>query len=97
MRFLLYSADYDRISPLVTNALWPYNAPDPDKAVDEYLGALKSLTTGKLELTVRAYDADPVTGSIRHISFQARFITPGTFEFDPPLKLKRAVCPSLPD
>jgi len=32
MFFLLDRADYDRIWPLLTNALWPYSAPEPDKA-----------------------------------------------------------------
>jgi hypothetical protein len=97
MRFLLDRADYDRISPLLTNALWPYSAPRPDKADDEYIGALKALVVGQLKFTVRTYDADPVNGSIRRIKFQAEFRTPGNFEFDPALKPKPAACPSFSD
>ncbi len=97
MRFLLNRADYDRLSPLLTNALWPYSAPDPDQAADEYIGALKALVVGQLKLTVRTYDADPVNGSIRRIEFQAEFTTPGTFEFDPALKPKPAACPTFSD
>ena len=97
MRFLLDRADYDRISPLLTNALWPYSAPRPDKADDEYIGALKALVVGQLKFTVRTYDADPVNGSIRRIKFQAEFRTPGNFEFDPALKPKPAAFPSFSD
>ena len=95
MRFLLYPTDYDRISPLMTNALWPYKAPDPDKAADEYFAVLKALTTGQLKVSVQAYDADPVTDSIRHIKFKAEFTTPENFAFDPMLKPERAGCPTL--
>jgi hypothetical protein len=97
MRFLLDRADYDRISPLLTNALWPYSAPRPDKAEDEYVSALKTLAVGQLKFTVRAYDADPASGSIRRIEFQGEFITPGNFEFDPALKPKPAACPTFSD
>ncbi len=30
VRFLVRPADYDRLAPQLTNALWPYNAPRPD-------------------------------------------------------------------
>jgi len=97
MRFLLGRADYDRISPLLTNALWPYSAPHPDKADEEYVGALRTLVTGQLKFTVGAYDADPVSGSIRWINFQAEFTTPANFEFDQALKPKPAACPIFAD
>jgi hypothetical protein len=97
MRFLLDRADYDRISPLLTNALWPHSAPRPDKADDEYVGALKTLAVGQLKFTVRAYDADPASRSIRQIEFQAEFTTQGNFEFDPSLKPKPAACPTFSD
>jgi hypothetical protein len=97
MRFLLDRADYDRIWPLLTNALWPYSAPHPDKAGDEYLSALKTLVTGQLKFTVPAYDADPVNGSIRKIEFQAEFTTPTNFELDQALKPKPAMCPIFTD
>src|SRR5437899_1185748 len=83
LSFLLYRADYDRIWPLLTNALWPYSAPHPDRADDEYLSALKALAVGQLTLTVRTYDADPANGSIRQIKFQAEFTAPENFELNP--------------
>jgi len=97
MRFLLDRADYDRISPLLTNALWPYSAAHPDKADDEYIGALKILAVGQLKVTVLAYDADPVNGSIRRINFQAEFTTPENFKLDQALKPKPAACPIFSD
>jgi hypothetical protein len=97
MRFLLYRADYDRIWPLLTNALWPYSAPHPDQAGDEYVSALKVLAMGQLTLTVRGYDADPVNGSIRQIKFQAEFTAPENFALDPALNPKTAACPTFSD
>jgi hypothetical protein len=97
MRFLLDRADYHRISPLLTDALWPYSAPHPDKADDEYIGALKTLVAGQLKLTVPAYDADPVNGSIRRLNFQAEFTTPGNFGLDQALKPQPAACPIFAD
>jgi hypothetical protein len=80
----------------LTNTLWPYSAPHPDKADDEYIGALK-LAVGQLKVTVLAYDADPVNGSIRRINFQAEFTTPGNFKLDQALKPKPAACPIFSD
>ena len=97
MFFLLDRADYDRIWPLLTNALWPYNAPEPDKAGDQYISALKTLAVGQLKITVPAYDADPVNGSIRRINFQAEFTTPTNFELDQPLRPRPAGCPIVTD
>jgi len=97
MFFLLDRADYDRLWPLLTNALWPYSAPKPDKAADQYISALKTFIVGQLKLTVPAYDADPVNGSIRRINFQAEFTTPRNVELDPALKPQRAECPVIRD
>jgi hypothetical protein len=97
MFFLLDRADYDRLWPLLTNALWPYSAPKPDKAADQYISALKTFAVGQLKLTVPAYDADPVNGSIRRINFQAEFTTPRNVELDPALKPQRAECPVIRD
>jgi len=95
MRFLLDRADYDRIWPLLENALWPYSAPRPDKAGDEYIGALKTLAMGLLTFTVRSYSADPLSGSVRQISFQAVFTAPRSFGFNRALNPKPAECPDF--
>ena len=92
MRFLLDAADYDRLWPLVTNALWPSDAPDPEAAADKYFQALKSLTTGYLTITVQNYDVDPTNGSIRSITFVAEFTAPKSFAFDLALKPRPSRC-----
>ena len=46
MWFLLNKADYDRLSPVVEHALWPYSAPHPDKVGDEFFAALKTVLPG---------------------------------------------------
>jgi hypothetical protein len=97
MRFLLSAWDFDRISPLLTNALWPYSAPHPDKALDDYASALKTLTTGELKFVVQRYGADPDTGSIRHIEFRAEFTAPDSFGFDSALQPKRTPCAASPE
>ncbi len=93
MRFLLSRADYDRLSPLLLSALRPYSAPRLDQAGDEYVAALKTLTTGSLDLTVLSYDEDPATSSLRRMKFRAEFTAPRDFGFAPELKPKPATCP----
>ena len=97
MRFLLDAADYKRIWPLLTNALWPYSAPHPDEALSEYVAALSGLSTGLLNVTVISYDADPDKGSIRRIGFRAAFSAPASFNFEPTLKPQPAECPPPPE
>lgn len=94
MRFVVDPADYRRIWPLVTNALWPYYAPNPDKVADEYFNMLKTLRTGQLMFTVTSYDADPGSGSIRYVSFRSEFRAPENFAFDPRLKPQEVECPA---
>ena len=70
--FLLSSDDYDRIMPLATNVLWPYSAPRPENAADEYQTALRALTKGQLSFNVQSYDADPASGSSFGLSSSCR-------------------------
>lgn len=93
MYFLLDRADYDSIWPFLTNALWPYTAPHPGKAGDEYVRKLEALVRGELKFNVHSYDADSVTGSIRRLKFEAIFTTPDRFVLDPLLKPTPAACP----
>ena len=94
MHFLLNAADYKHIQPLLTSALWPYSAPNPDRAGPEYVEALEQLTTGLLKLTVASYDLDPANGSIRHMKFRAEFTAPASFAFDLALQSKPITCPA---
>jgi len=94
MRFLLDANVYERIQPLLTAALWPYNAPHPETAGAEYLGTLKELPTGRADLTVLSYDLEPETDSIRHINIRVTFTVPAGFKFDPHFQPKPVGCPS---
>ncbi len=97
VRFLLRAADYDQISPSLTDALWPYSAPRPDAAADEYTTALKKLTTGRLRVTVTSYETTPGTDSLRRMAFRAELTTPATFGFAPELTSRPARCPRAVD
>jgi hypothetical protein len=92
LRFLVNKADYERFWPLVTNALWPYSAPHPDKATEEYFTELGKLRTGLLRLKIVKSDvtADDV---IRSAEFQIELVAPPVFRFDPQLKPQPAACP----
>jgi hypothetical protein len=45
LRFLLSGSEYEVFWPYVEHALWPYTAPDPDHAADQYLSELDKLRT----------------------------------------------------
>jgi hypothetical protein len=92
VRFLLSRADYDRLWPLLTNAVWPYNAPQPDQAGNEYVKALNSLRTGELKATVLSYELEPGKDSIRRMRLRVRVTAPVEFAFSPELKAKPAHC-----
>lgn len=91
-RFLLRQADYDRLQPLLTNALWPYSAPHPDKAEDEYSEAVGKLALGQFKLMVIGFEADPNSGSIHNIKFQVEITVPAGFELDSNQSAHSAPC-----
>ncbi len=93
VHFLLKGADYDRISPLLTNALWPYSAPRPDTAADDYTRSLKSVATGLLKVAVISSETVPGTDSLRRMTVRADFITPVHFTFAPELRPRPVTCP----
>jgi hypothetical protein len=93
LRFLLNKSDYDAFEPYVDHALWPYNAPDPDRASDEYLDALESLHTGLLRLTILRADVIPYD-TVRSAEFNAEFIAPYSFQFDSSLASHPMTCPA---
>jgi hypothetical protein len=95
MRFLLNQADYDRIEPFLTAALWPYSAPRPDTAGTEYLDALKGLRTGTAELTVLSYELQAGTDSIRSMKFRVVLTAPANFTFERHLRPKSCACRSV--
>jgi hypothetical protein len=96
LRFLLRREDYDRLWPLVTNALWPYSAPRPDRAGDEYATALNTLRLGWLEVVVVSYDAEP-DDSLRRLSLRVEITVPREIALEPGLHPSRTACPSAPN
>jgi hypothetical protein len=92
LRFLLDNADYNRLEPLVDHALWPYNAPDPNRALDEYVTALQNLQTGLLKLKVLASDIAP-DDSVRSAKFHVEFVAPQGFRFDASGHPHPSACP----
>jgi hypothetical protein len=96
VRFILDDRGYDHIHPLWTNALWPYSAPRPERAADEYVSALRTLPTGRLVVTVLSWASEPGTDSIRRMRFRADVTTPGPFALDPDLGTRTVPCPPPP-
>src|SRR5262245_35930519 len=80
MWFLLNKAGYDKMSPAVEHAYWPYSAPHPDKVADEFYGALKSVETGWMEFAVLQYELVPDADSVKRIKFQVDFNVPKSFK-----------------
>src|ERR1051325_7246341 len=64
MWFLLNKADYDKLSPVLEHALWPYMSPHPDKVGDEFFAVLKTVETGWLKFNVLNYELASDTGDI---------------------------------
>jgi hypothetical protein len=93
VHFLLRREDYDRLAPLLTNALWPYSAPRPEAAADEYETALTRLVTGRLAVTVVSYETMPGTDSLRRLALRVEVTTPARFAFAPDLTARPTACP----
>jgi hypothetical protein len=93
VRFLLRREDDERLAPLLTNALWPYSAPRPEAAADEYETALTHLVTGRLAVTIVSYETRPGTDSLRRLALRVEVTTPARFAFAPDLTARPAACP----
>jgi len=93
VRFLLRQEDFDRLKTPLENALWPYYAPNPDRAGPDYLQLLKTVTTGQLVVRVLSYTTEPGTDSLRRMKFGAEFTAPQNFQFAPEFKAKQTTCP----
>ncbi len=96
MWFLLNKADYERMSPVLDNALWPYMSPHPDKVGEEFFAALKAVETGWLKFTVLDYDIAPDSDSLKRIKFQVDFNVPKGLKLAPGLKSSAAACAAHP-
>lgn len=97
LRFLLNESDYDAFWPFVEHALWPYNAPDPDHATEQYLSEFDKLRTGLLRITIVRSDVS-TDDEVRSAEFKVQFIAPGAFPLISSLSPHAVVCPeaSLP-
>jgi len=84
MRFLLNRSDYDRVSDLIGNVLWPYQTPDPDKALLDYTNAVDNARKGSLKVMVSSYKTD-AKGALTRIKLRVEITTPPDFQFAPHL------------
>lgn len=90
--FLLHQTDYKRLFPLLENALWPYSAPNPDRAGEEYLAELHKIHMGLLRLKILRFEVAP-DDAVRSAKLQVDFVAPSDFRFDPSLKRLPTSCP----
>jgi hypothetical protein len=95
MRFILTEQDYLRLDPLMKDALWPADSPDPKHAGERYLSAIRSVQTGLIRLNTQRYELSP-DGIIRSATFRVDLIAPTSFHFDPALKPYSTACPATP-
>jgi hypothetical protein len=92
LRFLLNDHAYDAFEPYVEHALWPYTAPDPDHALDQYAAEFDKLRTGLLRLTTVNSDISE-NDAVHSGEFRLEFIAPVTFQFDASLPTQSVACP----
>ena len=55
MQFLIYKTDYDQVSSLTENVLWPDKVSDPDRAFGDFASAVHRAKKGRLKVTVSSY------------------------------------------
>ncbi len=89
---MLRDSDLKVVDPLWHDALWPYSAPDPDHAADNYISALSRLPLGLLRLKILHADISP-DDTVRSASFEAHFVVPAEFQIDTSLEPRSAACP----
>ena len=94
VRFLLDRTDYDHVSSLIGDVLWPYQTSDPDKALSQYTSMVAKAKKGWLRVTVPSYRTDAKTGEVAHIELRVQVTTPSSFKFVPELKPRPGPCPA---
>jgi hypothetical protein len=92
LRFSLNESDYAALWPYVEHALWPYTAPDPDHAANQYLSELDKVRTGLLRLTVIRSDVSE-SDEVRFADFKIEFIAPRDYQFVSSLPRQAISCP----
>jgi hypothetical protein len=95
MRFILTERDYLRLDPLMKDALWPADSPDPEHAGERYLDAIRTVQTGLIRLKTLRFNLSP-NELIHSATFRVELIAPGSFHFDPGLNPYATACPPTP-
>jgi hypothetical protein len=93
LHFLLSRSDYDAFWLYVEHALWPGDAPDPDRAADQYLSQLDKLRTGLLRLTIVRADVSE-KDEVRSAEIKVEFIAPAGYPFVSSLSPHTVACPT---
>ena len=91
--FVLSEPDFLKIDGLVTDALWPYSAKDPDHADERYLEALEVAQLGQIRFTAIRRVATPQGKSIQFLAFRIQINAPSTFAFSHALNPQPSACP----
>jgi len=92
MFFLLDRSEYEHVSSLVENLLWPYKTSDPDKAMKAYFDALAAARTGWLQVQVVSAEYD-LKNELKWAKVAVRLVVPSDFKFADKLKTETAACP----
>jgi hypothetical protein len=93
LRFILTQGDYLRLDPLMRNALWPGDSPDPEHAAERYLKAIAAVRRGFVRLSTLHFELSS-DGLVRSAVFQVDVIAPADFHFNPALKPYSMTCPA---
>jgi hypothetical protein len=92
IRFLLVREDYERISKLVNDALWPYSAKDPENAGSIYLNAIKRVRTGTVLITPVEYEKSGPSETVAWMKFKVLVIAPLDFVGNNALSWQKGSC-----
>jgi hypothetical protein len=92
--FVLDWADYDKIGHLASDAIWPYEAKDPDHAGENYLAALNALQLGQIRFSPIRYVTTEKGMSILKLEFRVEIAAPSTFPFAASLDPTPSACPT---
>jgi hypothetical protein len=94
VRFILNASEYERIFKLTADALWPYQAPNPDEAAPRYLDAIGKARSGLLRLTVRRFETSADGTAVNSVDFAVSVVVPNDFPLASDLKARSTACPT---
>jgi hypothetical protein len=97
VRFILDAADYQRIFKLASDALWPYQAPNPDNAAQLYFDAIARAQSGLIRFAIRDFETNSDGNEVKWMRFDVTVIVPSNFEMASDLKGVSAECPAQPE